>query len=140
MLDGASASEAARVSLSVLPGRFSVCRLDAGVAAPAPPAHAALYAVTRTATELSLVCPEGSEPPGSYQESGWRCLAVAGPLPFTMVGVLAAITGALAAAEISLFALSTFDTDYVLVKEDELSSAVRALEAAGIAVRRSSVM
>ena len=64
-------------------------------------------------------------------ERGWRAICVAGPLDFALVGVLASLSGTLASAGVSIFAISTFDTDYILVKEDMLGAAREALAAAG---------
>lgn len=76
-----------------------------------------------------MVCLEGEEPKGARAESGWRAFRVAGTLDFALTGVLAALATPLAAAGVSIFAVSTFDTDYVLVKD--LPKARKALEAAG---------
>jgi hypothetical protein len=73
-------------------------------------------------------------PEGTVCERGWRCLRVAGTMPFAVVGVLAALTAALAGAGISLFAVSTFDTDYLLVKKNDFEKAITALELAGHSV------
>jgi len=116
--------------LNLLPARLSVCRLDP--AAPLPPwAGGELTAVTRTPDELSIVCDQQHVPDGVRAEKGWRALKVAGPLDFSLTGVLAALAAPLAAASISIFALSTFDTDYLLVKETALTEAVQALRNAG---------
>ena len=91
-----------------------------------------LISVTRTAEELSILCPDGPHiPDGVRTERVWRALVVQGPLPFEAVGILAALSGCLAAAQVSVFVLSTFDTDYVLVKEAQLEHAISALRAAG---------
>ncbi|MBD0319700.1 MAG: ACT domain-containing protein [Gemmatimonadetes bacterium] len=116
--------------LTILPDPLAVCRLAADAVPAWLPAHG-FVSVTRTADEFSVVCSEGAVPPGVVCERGWRCLAVAGPLDFGLTGVLASIATPLAAAAISIFALSTFDTDYVLVKADTLDAAVDALRRAG---------
>lgn len=116
--------------LTLLPQCLAVCRLAPG--APLPGwAAGELLAITRTATELSLVCDQAGVPAGVTAESGWRALRVAGPLDFSLTGVLAALAVPLAAAGVSIFALSTFDTDYVLVKEAALPAALEALRRAG---------
>src|SRR4051794_36689059 len=97
-----------RLTLLAVPGRFAVCRLPAEAAFPAW-ATGPFVALTRTAEELSVVCAEEAVPTGVRAEAGWRCLRVAGTQPFTAVGVLASLTGPLAAARVSLFAVSTFD-------------------------------
>lgn len=119
--------------LRILGGRYAVARLAADEAVPGW-ASGAFVSVTRTEEELSIVCSEESVPLTVRAERGWRCLAVAGPVPFDAVGVAASMARPLAAAGISLFLVSTFDTDYVLVKEDALPRAVEALGAAGHAV------
>jgi uncharacterized protein len=80
------------------------------------------------------VCPSGSAPRGARVEDGWKALKLEGPIPFEEVGVLSALAGTLAGAGLSLFALSTFDTDYVLVKDGDLEAARTALGAAGFRV------
>src|SRR5206468_8549222 len=90
--------------------------------------HEAFVSVTRTPDELSIVCPDEAVPPDVEVESGWRALKVPGPIPFDQVGVLAALATPLAAAGISTFAVSTYDTDYVLVREPDLERALAALE------------
>lgn len=118
------------MTLRVLAGRFSICRLDEKAEAPAAPRDG-FYSVTRRAGELSIVCAELLAPAGARVQPGWRVLEVEGPLDFALVGILAALTAALAAAEVSVFAISTFDTDFVLVSEAKLDTAVAALTAAG---------
>lgn len=116
---------------SVLPGRYVVVRLAPDAPLPdgvlGPPFHS----VTRTPAELSVVCPEGSAPAGAPAETGWAILSLLGPFPFSAVGVLASFLSPLAEAGVSVFALSTFDTDHVLVKGEKLAAAVAALTAAG---------
>jgi hypothetical protein len=116
---------------TVFPGSFAVLRLapdaDVPMEALVPPFHS----VTRTPAELSVVCPETAVPEGARAETGWSLLALAGPFPFELVGVLASVLGPLATAGVSIFALSTFDTDYVLVKRERLEDAIGALTAAG---------
>jgi hypothetical protein len=116
--------------LTLLPARLAVCRLDAHAPLPSWP-RGELVALTRTADELSIVCAEECVPPGTQIEAGWRALKVAGPLDFSLTGILAAIAAPLAAAKISIFALSTYDTDYVLIKETHVADAIRVLSRAG---------
>ena len=118
------------LSLRTLPGELAVCRLPADAPAPALGA-AALWSVTRTADELSIVCPAADAPAGAEVERGWRALKVAGPLDFALTGILAAIAAPLADAGVSIFAVSTYDTDYVLVREAALPAAAEALRRAG---------
>ncbi len=118
------------LDLQLLAGTYAVSRLSPSE--PMPDwARGELLAMIRTPDELSVVSIAGSVPESVRSERGWRVLEIAGPLDFSLVGILAALTGALARAEIALFALSTFDTDYLLVRERDLSRAVRALESEG---------
>jgi len=131
---------ALRLTLAVLPGRLAICGLAARAAVPAWASEGALTSITRTPRELSVVCEERLVPAGVRAERGYVALEVAGPLPLGMVGVGAALTGPLADAGISLFAVSTYDTDYVLVKAESLDAALRALSAAGHAVTPPGVV
>lgn len=108
-----------------------MCRLDAHAPVPAGGSNATFWSVTRTAAELSVVCDEKQAPEGARCETGWRCIAVEGPLPFWATGILASLAGPLAEARISIFALSTFDTDFVLVQESDLARALVTLRSAG---------
>ena len=120
--------------LSLLPGRYSICRLAPGAAVPAPPPEGAFLSITRTVDELSIVCAEAQAPAGARCEPGWRVLRLEGPFAFDQVGVLLAVLAPLGEAGVSIFALSTFDTDFILVKETALSRARTALEGAGHAL------
>lgn len=124
------------MKIAVLPGLFAVCRLDPVADVPAWAQRGPFSSVTRTAEELSVVCLQESVPPDIRAERDFRALKVEGPLDFSLTGVLADLSGALAAANISLFALSTFDTDYILVREADLERALDALSAAGHHVQR----
>jgi hypothetical protein len=122
------------MELRVLAGRFAVCRLPEGSVPPVPPAEATLWSLTRRQGETSLVCDEVDAPAGSSVESGWGALVVAGVLDFSLVGVLAGLTAVLAAEGISVFVLSTYDTDVILVREESLGAASSALQRAGYVV------
>lgn len=116
---------------SVLPGSWAVVRFPPDAEVPAALLVPPFHSVTRTAVELSVVCPDGTVPAGARAERGWAVLALEGPFPFDLVGVLAAFLVPLAEAGVGIFALSTFDTDYVLVKRERLEAALEALSAAG---------
>jgi len=120
-----------RLRFSVLPGSYAVLRLPPDAEVPAGALVPPFHSVTRTPAELSVVCPEGAVPVGARVEAGWALLALAGPFPFELVGVLSSFLAPLAEAGVSVFALSTFDTDYVLVKRERLDDALDALAAAG---------
>jgi hypothetical protein len=120
-----------QLTLVLLPGAFAVCGLDPNEAVPSWATRGTFVSVTRTPNELSVVCREEDVPEGVRCERGWRCLQVPGPLDFSLVGVLASLLTPLAEAGVSVFALSTFDTDYLLVREADLERAERALRTAG---------
>ena len=124
------------MQLEVVDIRLAVCRLDAG--GDVPPwvdRSGAFTSVTRTVDELSVVCAYDHVPEGVPMEGPWRAFKVQGPIVMTLIGVVASLANPLAAAGISIFAVSTFDTDYILVHEPEFDAAVRALTDAGHDVR-----
>ena len=96
-----------------------------------------MTSVTRTPRELSIVCDEARIPPDVLCERGFRALVIEGPLAFSLTGILAAVVSPLAAAKISVFAFSTYDTDYVMVKDERLEAAIAVLRAAGLTVTPS---
>ncbi len=120
---------------SVIPGTYAICRLSAK--APLPTwAGKTFTSITRTADELSIVCDERRLPPNLdgfdlRVARGWALLKLHGPFPLDVVGVLVSVAKPLADAKISLFAVSTFDTDYILVKKTSLNEAIAALTLAG---------
>lgn len=137
-----STSDVEPLTLEVLPERLTVCRLPAGTAVPPWALSAGAFcSVTRTADELSIVCPSAWVPlthalaDAFAHDSGWRALKLVGPFPFTAVGVLLRVAAPLAAAGIGLLPVGTYDTDYVLVREAQLSAARIAVTAAGHLVR-----
>jgi len=117
--------------LRVLPLRFAVCRLLSGEMVPGWLYGLSFWAATRTDDELSVVLPEENVPADWLAERGWRCLKVQGPLDFGLTGVLASLTVPLAGAGIPIFAISTYDTDYFLVHDADLSRAIEALSLHG---------
>jgi len=120
-----------RLTLDPLDGTFAICRLESGSPVPAW-AAGAFVSVTRTAEELSVVCAEAGVPEGVRCERGWRAWRIAGTFDLnTATGVLASVTGPLAEAGIGLFAVSTFDTDYLLVKAENAARAAEALRPHG---------
>lgn len=118
------------VRIAIQPETLAVCRLDAAAELPSW-AGGTFTSVTRTSLELSIVCAESNVPPGIPAERGFRALMVRGPLDFSLVGVLSSLADPLAQAGISIFAISTFDTDYILVRNDRLADAVLSLHSAG---------
>ena len=125
--------------LEVLPGLLAVCRLGPSQPVPEWVLRLPFWSMTRTEDEISIVLPEALASPAWRQETGFRALKVRGPLDFGLIGVMARLTVALATAHVSLVAISTFDTDYVLVRDSDLARAVEALQAAGCAVASGSV-
>jgi hypothetical protein len=119
------------LNLAVVDGTFAVCRLGADATIPAWATAVRFFSITRTAEEQSIVCHQDAMPEGVVGERGWRCLRVAGTMPFSVVGVLASLTAPLAEAGISVFAVSTFDTDYLLVKDKDLTAARDTLRQRG---------
>lgn len=119
------------LTLSLLEGTFAVCQLGAGEQVPAWALDGSFCSATRTAGELSIVCEQRQVPANLKSERGWRCLMAHGPFDFALTGILASLLVPLAEAEVGIFALSTYDTDYLLVKEADLNRAIEALAGAG---------
>ncbi|MFP6751052.1 MAG: ACT domain-containing protein [Pirellulaceae bacterium] len=112
--------------LEVLPGSYVICRFKPGESVPEW-VRGEVVSVTRTPDELSIVCRDEDVPDDVQSEPGWRSLRVAGTLDFSLVGVIARITTILAEAGVSVLVISTFDTDYFLVREKDLERGVKAL-------------
>ena len=122
-----------RLVIDAQPGTYSIIRLPAGTPLPAGLLElgSALVSLTSTPDEVSVVCPTDLAPPSEQADHGWRLLTVRGPLEFTLTGIMASMAGVLAAAGVSLFAVSTYDTDHMLVKSTDLTRAIAALTEAG---------
>lgn len=121
-----------RLNLALLDSTIAICRLDASAGLPdwfelAPPLTAAVV----RGGELTLVTPEATVPSGVIAELGWRALEVDGPMDLSMTGVTAKLSRVLADAGVALFAVSTYDTDVLLVRTEQTDRAVEALRAAG---------
>jgi hypothetical protein len=119
------------LTLSLLSDTFAICRLEPEADIPSWALAGDFFSVTRTKEELSLVCLQKIVPEETRCEKDFRSIKVEGPLDFALVGVLASLTKALAQEEISILAISTFDTDYLLVKEAQVDRAVQKLSQAG---------
>lgn len=117
--------------IQTVPGRFAVCRLGPDDPVPAWATVMGFCSITRTHDELSVVCQESVVPPDVRCGKGWRCLRVAGAIDFSAIGVLASLMAPLAQAGVSVFAVSTFDTDYLMVKENAFAAVCAALQEAG---------
>ena len=121
-----------RIALSIVEGSFSVHRLENDAAIPAEVLNEPFFSIVRSDEELSLVCRSSLCVESDKTNTGWACLKVSGPLDFGLTGVIASISGALSAASLSVFVVSSFDTDYVLVREATLDRAINVLQAADI--------
>ena len=119
------------LTLHLVPGAYAISRLDAGEAIPRWADGDGFVSVSRTPSELSVICLAARVPPGVRSEGGWRALALMGPFPFDTVGVAASVLEPLAAGGIGILLVSTFDTDVLLVKEAHLQRAVGLLASAG---------
>lgn len=122
------------MKIEVLNGEFSVSRLDSTSKFPDWALKSSFYSISRTASELSVVSETSLIPPGIKTEGGWRMMKVEGILDFSLTGILASITAPLAMSKISIFAVSTFDTDYVLVKEEDLVRSCEVLRLSGFEI------
>jgi hypothetical protein len=130
-------SQRSHLPLEVLADTLAVCRLPADAPVPFWAAGPSRFlTISRTSEELSITSVQGSVPPELRCERDYRAFRVKGPLPLNLIGVLAAIADPLADAGLSIFAISTFDTDYVLVKAHDLEPAIAALERAGHHISR----
>jgi hypothetical protein len=121
------------MTLKELAGSFTILKIGPDEAIPAWAVQSPFFSVSKTGEELSIVCESGSVPEGIENQSGnWKCLKVRGLLDFAQTGILSSIAGPLARAKISIFAVSTYDTDYILVKDQTLERAKEALKKSGV--------
>lgn len=118
-------------AIVVQPQTMSICRLPADEPIPAWATKRAFFSVTRTSDELSVVCTSIQVPSGVTAHDGWRALKLAGPFDLLLVGILLGVTAPLAAAGVTVFPIATYDTDYLLVRNDQLNTAIAALRSAG---------
>ena len=116
-----------KLSFSVLPDKLAVCRFDPMAALPDLSAASSFFSITRTPEELSVVCDENDFGPEIQCEKGWRCMKLHGPFNFSESGILASVIRPLAEAAVPIFAISTFDTDYLLIKAVDLKAALKVL-------------
>jgi hypothetical protein len=119
------------LKLSPLPETFAICRLEADAMIPRWAGTGLFFSITRTSDELSVICAEANVPSGVLCNRGWRCLKVDGPLEFNAIGVVASLAQPLAAAGVSIFVVSSYDTDYLLVKRENYERAVGILSESG---------
>jgi uncharacterized protein len=119
------------MKIALLPETYAICRLSTSAAIPAWAMQGTFFSINKTSDELSIVCEEKNVPEGIQSERSWRLLKVVGPLDFTLTGVLASVANPLARAQVSIFAISTFDTDYILVQSRNLEAAKTCLVSEG---------
>lgn len=125
------------LTLTVLTDTFAVCRFTSDTSIPDWAYKSSFYSITRSADELSVVCSQKYIQGDGKIDKGWRVLKVEGPLDFSLVGIMANLSGTLAAGGVSIFVISTFDTDYLLVKEENLQKAQRLLVQTGHIIQTS---
>jgi hypothetical protein len=129
-------SSTRHLELSLLEQRFAISRLAADASIPSWATGGSFFSVTRTRDELSIVCEADRVPAAGPSQPRWRAFKVHGPFALMEVGVLSALANPLANVNISLFVISTFDTDYLLVASETLSAAIETLEGAGHKIQR----
>ena len=125
---------ARRLALTLEANAYAICRLPPDTPLPAWALESAYFSITKTPDELSIVVPESVVPTDVVASRGWRMIRFAGPMPLDQTGILASVTAPLDAARVSVFAVGTYDTDYVLIPAAQRASALAALEAAGHSV------
>jgi hypothetical protein len=128
-------SPRALLTLTVLPERYSICRLDSTVDVPDWSGKGQFVSISRTPDELSIVSREANVPSGVTSEPGWRILKCEGPLDYGLPGIMASLAEPLADAGVPIFPIATYDTDYILIKDQHLDLAINALTTYGHAVR-----
>ena len=120
-----------KLQLNILENHFTIHRFPANYEIPNQVYESQFYSISKTDEELSIVCNSTTQVNSEKSDTDWSCIKVEGPLDFSLTGILAKISTVLAKAEISIFAISTFDTDYILVKSEKLPFAERALLKSG---------
>ena len=119
------------LSLSILPDMYAVCRMPSKIPTPTWATASSFYSVTQTSDETTIVCESKEVPSGVKAKRNWRMIKVEGPLDFSLTGILASLAVPLANVKISIFVISTFDTDYLLVQDKSLSKAILVLRESG---------
>ncbi len=122
------------LNLSILPDMYAVCQMPSKTPIPVWATASSFYSVTQTSDETSIVCESKEVPAGVKAKLNWRMIKVEGHLDFSLTGILASLTVPLANAQISVFVVSTFDTDYLLVQNESFSKAVKVLRESGFTV------
>lgn len=125
-----------RLTLVILEEIMAIGRLDKDEFLPVWAVNSNFFSITRTEDEISIVCAQANFPKGIKLDQGWRCLKVEGPLDFSLTGILTALANPLAKSGISIFAISTYDTDYLLVKQENLEKTVEVLSQEGHQIKK----
>ena len=123
--------DSTKIVLSILDETYIIHKLDQSTNLPEELIECEFYSLSNSQEELSLVCPEQILIQSENNSPNWKCLKVAGPLDLNLTGILAGLSDTLAKAKISIFAISTFETDYVLIQKQVLETAKSALKSAG---------
>ena len=123
--------DSTKIVLSILEETYIIHKLDQSTNLPEELIECEFYSLSNSQEELSLVCPEQMLIQSENSSPNWKCLKVAGPLDLKLTGILAGLSDTLANAKISIFAISTFETDYVLIQKQVLETAKSALKSAG---------
>lgn len=119
------------IKLELLKNEYAVCRLEASAPIPTWISGNDFVSITRTKEELSIVCLDKAIPEGTRFKNAWKIIKVLGPLDFSLIGILSSISTVLTQAHVSIYALSTYNTDYILVQKNELDNAMNALSNSG---------
>ena len=119
------------MEISLLPEEFCICRLEAFNRIPDWALSGSFYSVTRTPEELSIVCGVKYIPPYIHADKNWHVMKIEGPLKFSQTGILLSLVKPLTQANVSVLAISTYDTDYLMIKKENLSRALEVLQLAG---------
>jgi hypothetical protein len=115
------------LTMKLLKEKYGVVRLDKTDLIPEWAKNSEFYSITKTEDELSIVCSQNRIPGDVKCESDWRILKVEGTLDFSLIGIVSSISTVLAQKKISIFAISTYDTDYILVKDKDIENAINSL-------------
>lgn len=130
-VDNAESQKRKTVNLELLPGLYAVSQLASTEAIPSWADGEGFVSIARTEEELSVVCLEARVPSDIKSDGGWCCFKFRGPFAFDQTGILSSVLNPLAEAKVGIFAVSTFNTDYLLVKKENLETTIQALKAAG---------
>lgn len=125
-----------QLTFIVLPNEYALCRLDTNDAVPAWALSSSFYTISKTTDELSVVCETSCVPDGIKLDKDWRLLKIAAVLDLSLTGITAKFSTALANVDVNLCVIATYDTDYIMVKEEKLAVAIKALQREGFIVNQ----